>query len=438
MNRRFLAGVPLVCFAFVMHTTAQAGDTSSWKGELVVGKRPPSKITFGDHVGDKEVFFKFKGDYPIKVRDERDGWLRLFDGHREGWADKDQFVLSRDATAYFTDRIKADPSDIFAWASRGIAWDDLGEFDNAIKDFTECIRLDPKSAISFNSRGIAWSAKKEYDRAIRDYDEAIRLDPEFALSWANRGNLWRAKKEYDRAIKDYDEAIRIDPKLVAAYQQRGDAWRDKQDYDRAIKDYDEAIRLDPKYPAAFKNRGYAVWRAKKGYDRAIKDYNEAIRLDPKLVWSHYLLSVTQMLMRRPGAVAGFQRVLDLQGWKGELSPYAVILGHLAARQMGDGAAAKRFLKNSTGKLDEAWPYPAVKFLRNEIDEPALLKSADDDNKRTEAHCYLGLDCALKDRKDEALAHFRWVKEHGDPQNVQYAIALAELERLERLSSGSKP
>ena len=396
MNRRRLAGLLLVCCAWGGGAAVHAEEPSSWKGELVVGKKHNSEIKFGNRVDGKEVFFEFAGIYPIKVREDREGWLHLFDGHREGWADKDQFVLSRDATAYFTDRLGTNPSDRFAWWGRGEAWLNREEYDNAIKDFTECIRLDPKNAHAFNNRGIAWRAKKEYDKAIRDYDEAVRLDPKNALAFNNRGNAWFAKKDYDKAIRDYDEAVRLDPKYAWAFNNRGLAWYAKKEYDKAIRDYDEAVRLDPKYAQAFYNR-----------------------------------SVAQMLSRQPKAVGGFQTVLDLQGWKGDRALYAVILGHFAARQDEDEAAAKRFLSDSAGKLSEDWPYPVVRFLRGEIDEPALLKLAIDDDKRTEARCYLGLDHLLKGRKDEALAHFRWVKEHGTATFTEYNIAIAELERLER-------
>jgi len=50
---------------------------------------------------------------------------------------------------------------------------------------------------------------------------------------------------------------------------------------------------------------------------------------------------------------------------------------------------------------------------------------------TEARCVLGLDMLQKGRQEAALAHFRWVKEHGNPAYFEYDIALAELERLER-------
>jgi len=140
-----------------------------------------------------------------------------------------------------------------------------------------------------------------------------------------------------------------------------------------------------------------AWSAKKEHDKAVKDYEEIIRLEPK-------------------------------------SRYAFIRGHLAARQAGNEAKAKRFLNDAAGKLDKtAWPYPLVKFLRGEMDEAALLKQAGDNDKQTEARCYLGLDYALKGRKKEALTHFRWVKEHGNSNFnfVEYTIAMNELERLER-------
>ena len=41
-------------------------------------------------------------------------------------------------------------------------------------------------------------------------------------------------------------------------------------------------------------------------------------------------------------------------------------------------------------------------MRSDIDEAALLKLATDHDKRTVARCYLGLDHAIRGRKDEAM------------------------------------
>jgi tetratricopeptide (TPR) repeat protein len=218
-------------------------------------------------------------------------------------------------------------------------------------------------------------------------------EDEDAAASNNRGGAGSAKKESDKAIRNSDEASRSDAKYAFAYYNRGNASWAKKNFDSAIQDYDAAIRIDPRYALAFRGRGFA-WFHEQEYEKAIKDFDEVIRLDPK-------------------------------------EAYAVIFGHFAARRAVDGAAATRFLNDSARNLNDAWPYPVVRFLRGEIGEPQLLKLADNRDKRTEARCYLGLDHAIKGRKSEALVHFRWVKEHGDTTFAEYTIAEAELERLER-------
>jgi tetratricopeptide (TPR) repeat protein len=233
---------------------SNAAEDNPWVGETVLPKKPNNDIKFGDRVGDRQVYFPL-ASLSLQVRDERDGWLRIHDGHREGWAEKDDFVLGRDAPAYFHRRVQANPKDTWALFMRGAGWLEKKEPDNAIQDFNECIRLDPTDAAAYNYRGRAWSAKKDYDRAIRDYDKALRLDPKDSAAFNNRGNTWSDKKDYDRAIRDYDEAIRFDPKYVFAFNNRGAAWFGKKDYDRALRDYDEAIHLDPKCAPSLGNKG---------------------------------------------------------------------------------------------------------------------------------------------------------------------------------------
>jgi lipoprotein NlpI len=330
----------------------------------------------------------------------------------------------------YDEALRLDPKFGLAYVSRGMALAGKKDFDKAIKDYDQAIKLNPKDAYTFVFRGIAWSGKEDLDKALKDYDEAIKLDPKLSIALLNRGNLWAYKKDYDKAFKDLDEAIRLGPNDPLAFYHRGNVWRDKEDYDKAIKDYDEAIRLYPKFTNAIFGRADAR-SFKKDYNQAIKDYDEVIRLEPENAGAYFQRSVMQMITHQKEAPSGFQKVLELDGWKTYHSPYVVMLGHLSARQNGDETTAKQFLTNSAGKLAEEWPLPVLQFLRGEIDEPALLKLATDDEKRAEVHCYLGLDHALKGRKDKAIAHFRWVKEHPVPQMIETAIALAELERLER-------
>jgi tetratricopeptide (TPR) repeat protein len=250
MNHRSWCWV--ACFVLLPITTVCADE--SWVGQKVMSKQ--HEVKFGDRVGDKQIYFELKGAI-FPVLEELEGSLRIRgnDG-KEGWVDKADFVLLRDAPAFFTNLIRKDEKGAWAWNQRGIAWRNKGELDNAIKDYTESIRLDPKASIAFYNRGNAWSDRKEYDKALQDYTEAIRLDPRENAAFNNRGNAWQNQKEYDKAIQDYNEAIRLDPKVPSRFYGRGMAWNAKKEYDKASQDFTEAICLDPKYVSAFNSRAW--------------------------------------------------------------------------------------------------------------------------------------------------------------------------------------
>ena len=87
---------------------------------------------------------------------------------------------------------------------------------------------------------------------------------------------------------------------------------------------------------------------------------------------------------RDGAADGAKTVLDLAGWRGNWSLYAVLLGHFAARRDGAAKQAKSYLDDAAVRCDRsAWPYPVVNYLRGEIDEPKLLAAATDNGKMNE-------------------------------------------------------
>ena len=110
----------------------------------------------------------------------------------------------------------------------------------------------------------------------------------------------------------------------------------------------------------------------------------------------------------------------------------MIFGHFVALRDGRNDQGKSFLDDAAARCDRSvWPYPVVEYLRGESNQAKLLATATDNDKMTEVRCFLGLDLIQKKEKDSALAHFRWVTEHGNPRSIEYGIALAELRRLAR-------
>jgi tetratricopeptide (TPR) repeat protein len=212
-------------FTLAVLLTAAASTLAqekSWLGAFVLPTKPAKDIKLRVTVGTKEVSFPFSDTWPVRVRDDRGGSIKIHDNYREGWVDKADFVLAKEAPAYFDRRVQANPKDTYALFMRGIGFLLKREFDKAINDFDDCIRLAPTVPAYFNSRGNTWLGKKEYDKAIADYNETIRLNAKWALPYHNRGSAWNAKKEYIKAIADYNKAMLLDPKYLPTLQ--GAAW----------------------------------------------------------------------------------------------------------------------------------------------------------------------------------------------------------------------
>ena len=119
---------------------------------------------------------------------------------------------------------------------------------------TKAIRAD-----AYFNRGVAYDNLKQYRQAISDYDQAIRINPRHANAYNNRGNAYHGLKQYHRAIRDYDQAIRLNPRHAKAYYNRGLTYQHHlKSRRKAIADFRAAHKLQPwnsKYAAKVRSLG---------------------------------------------------------------------------------------------------------------------------------------------------------------------------------------
>jgi tetratricopeptide (TPR) repeat protein len=332
--------------------------TDGWFGKKVLPKQDEKDIRMGDWKDGKQETWTTHNLLNCTVREERSGFLRVFDTCREGWVSKDAMVTVEDAPAYFDKIVKDKPGEWYGWHMRGVAWRKKGEYDNAIKDLTEAIRLKPGNGTDYSIRGNAWRDKNEYNKAIADFTEAIRLDPKDAITFSNRGNAWYDKKEYDKAIADYTEAIRLDPKNVYAFYGRGGVWCAKREYDKAISDCTDAIRLDPKCVYALHGRGSA-WFGKKEYLKAVADYDAVLTLDSNEAYAHGNRGLTSAMLKKfDDTVAGFEKALELNPQLGFDRDYAKFRASCPEAKYRDGKKAVALAKKAIEKAgkDADWEY----------------------------------------------------------------------------------
>ena len=104
--------------------------------------------------------------------------------------------LYEDALTSYREALTKNPELINA--KRGIARSlmQLEQFDNALVEFNIAIKQEPDFGASYANRGILYDRMGSYEEAIADYQKAIQLDPKLAEgpSWLTRFLRNQAKK----------------------------------------------------------------------------------------------------------------------------------------------------------------------------------------------------------------------------------------------------
>jgi tetratricopeptide (TPR) repeat protein len=184
------------------------------------------------------------------------------------------------------------------------------ELDPAIADYTEAIRLNPQDAFAFYARGDAYkvkaynssgSAAKQFTAlSIKDFSENIRLSPKpTPLHYINRSNAYRLNGDYELAMGDLNEALRLDPldknaALVNRCQLYAilNRWPEAPaDCNESLARKDNADQSPDRGPDSLNARGFVFLKMAK-YKESARDYDAVLQY-PKL-----------SVYRRPNALYG--------------------------------------------------------------------------------------------------------------------------------------
>ena len=161
----------------------------------------------------------------------------------------------------------------------GIAYDNLKQFEEAIKGYQKAVEIKPDDDSAYNNMGIAYDNLKQFEEAIKSYQKAIEINPYNNAAYYNMGIAYDNLKQFEEAIKSYQKAIEIKPENDWAYNNMGNAYRNLKQYKEAIKSYQKAIEIIPEKDEAYYNMGIAYYNLKQ-YEEAIKSYQKVIEINP--------------------------------------------------------------------------------------------------------------------------------------------------------------
>ena len=97
----------------------------------------------------------------------------------------------------------------------------LGFFNSQIRPifadhlhYDEAIRPDPQYEDAYYNRGIAYDNLGQYEWAIQDYDQAIRLNPDYWVTYDNRSSSYDALGQHQKAQSDKDKVCSLAPTIA--------------------------------------------------------------------------------------------------------------------------------------------------------------------------------------------------------------------------------
>jgi tetratricopeptide (TPR) repeat protein len=139
-----------------------------------------------------------------------------------------------------------------AFVHRGADRQNLGRDEQAIADYTEALRINPENVYAYLNRGRIYFHRGDDEGAIADFTSVLRREPKRTDVRVSRGHAHLLRKEWKEALADFNEAIRLEPNNASAYYLRSFAREAGGEEAAADADRREAERIDPNIAAKFK------------------------------------------------------------------------------------------------------------------------------------------------------------------------------------------
>ena len=334
------------------------------------------------------------------------------------------------AVAAYQQALRLNPGLAAAHHGLGTMYHNMGRVADALEPLKTAVRLDPANGIAHLNLGITLAALRRADDALVELEEAKRLGPQSPLLHNQIGNALHNLGRFEEALAAYQESRRLDPAVAAVHHNIGLMLMRLGRFAEAVEPLTEALRLQPSYRNARYLLSDAYSRSGR-YDAAVESWTRFLELVPDGREALHNRAWNYMYMGAHGeaAASDARRLLGIVGWRSEVSQFMVLVAHLGYRRAGREREAAAVLEEAAIRCDtSSWPYPVIEYMRHS-EAAKLLAAATNNDRKTEAHTYIGMDLLLKGRVDEARAHFSWVREYGNKRFLEYPLALAELIRL---------
>ena len=143
---------------------------------------------------------------------------------------------------------KIEPKNINVENKIGIVYNELGDYNKALKLFNRMINQNRADDITYYNMGNSYYRMRKYEIAIAQYKKAIEINPLNDKAHNDIGFIYLEKlKEYKKAIESFKKATEVNPKHHKAFNSMGLAYEKLDNSDMAIISFKKSIEANSEY-----------------------------------------------------------------------------------------------------------------------------------------------------------------------------------------------
>lgn len=198
-----------------------------------------------------------------------------------------------DSRVLFTHTLERTGPNMFTLQNLGASYQEVGDYDNAIKYFAQCVDSQPRYPHARRVLAHTYLKAKRYEEARQQLAIAIELEPQDYRSWNSMGKLYCDLDNWPAAAEYFQAAVQRKPEEFDPWINLAVANRQIGKIDDARRALEQALKINPRVANPWYLLGRLMLENGKPAD-AIEPLARAATIDPSFEDVHYQLGLALM------------------------------------------------------------------------------------------------------------------------------------------------
>ena len=95
------------------------------------------------------------------------------------------------------------------YRNQGLAFQNSGDLDSALKFYQKAVELNPGYAVVYNDLGVIYEAQGDPDRAEESYLKSLSVDPNYVSAYSNLALLYEDKRDLTKAAYYWQKRVEL-------------------------------------------------------------------------------------------------------------------------------------------------------------------------------------------------------------------------------------